>query len=279
MITAEARAVVQDHSDHLLVTLSNPQRRNALSPAMYADLRAALDRAAADDRFGAVVLTGANGYFCAGGDLNALAERAALSREERRTRIEDLHATIRAIRACPRPVIAAVEGGAAGAGFSIALACDLLVASEDASFAAAYVRVGLVPDGGLTASLARRVPASLAARLCLTGDPIAAPVLAGMGVVTDLCASGQANANAAQLAARLAQGPAEAQAAIKRLLANAYAGEFDAQMQCERDAMADALALPEAAAGIRARLDRTVPDFGRGTPPRLVEDQEEETNQ
>ena len=246
---------------------------------MYADLRAALDQAAADDRIGAVVLTGASGYFCAGGDLNALAERAALSREERRTRIEDLHATIRAIRACSRPVIAAVEGGAAGAGFSIALACDLLVAAEDASFAAAYVRVGLVPDGGLTASLARRVPASLAARLCLTGDPVGAPVLAGMGVVTDLCAPGQAHADAARLAARLARGPAGAQAAIKRLLADAYAGDFDAQMQRERDAMADALASPEAAAGIRARLDRTVPDFGRGAPRRPVGVQEEETNQ
>ena len=278
-MAAEARAVVEDRGDQMLVTLSNPQRRNALSPAMYADLRAALDQAAADDRIGAVVLTGASGYFCAGGDLNALAERAALSREERRTRIEDLHATIRAIRACSRPVIAAVEGGAAGAGFSIALACDLLVAAEDASFAAAYVRVGLVPDGGLTASLARRVPASLAARLCLTGDPVGAPVLAGMGVVTDLCAPGQAHADAARLAARLARGPAGAQAAIKRLLADAYAGDFDAQMQRERDAMADALASPEAAAGIRARLDRTVPDFGRGAPRRPVGVQEEETNQ
>lgn len=278
-MAAEARAVVEDRGDHMLVTLSNPQRRNALSPAMYADLRAALDQAAADDRIGAVVLTGASGYFCAGGDLNALAERAALSREERRTRIEDLHATIRAIRACSRPVIAAVEGGAAGAGFSIALACDLLVAAEDASFAAAYVRVGLVPDGGLTASLARRVPASLAARVCLTGDPVGAPVLAGMGVVTDLCAPGQAHADAARLAARLARGPAGAQAAIKRLLADAYAGDFDAQMQRERDAMADALASPEAAAGIRARLDRTVPDFGRGAPRRPVGVQEEETNQ
>lgn len=273
-----ARAVVQDHGDHLLVTLSNPARRNALSPAMYADLRAALDQAAADDRFGAVVLTGANGYFCAGGDLNALAERAALSQQDRRTRIEDLHATIRAIRTCPRPVIAAVEGGAAGAGFSIALACDLLVAAEDASFAAAYVRVGLVPDGGLTASLARRVPASLAARLCLTGDPVAALGLAAMGVVTDLCAPGQAQAEAARLAARLARGPAGAQAAIKRLLADAYAGDFDTQMQHERDAMADALASSEAAAGIRARLDRTAPDFGRGTPRQPVGVQEEETN-
>lgn len=266
MSDSQGQARVQDCGDHLRITLDNPARRNALSPAMHPVLREALDRAAAEDRLGAVVLTGAGGYFCAGGDLNALAGRAELSRDERRARIDELHATIRAIRACPRPVIAAVEGGAAGAGLSIALACDLLVAAEDAVFAAAYVRVGLVPDGGLTASLARRVPASFAARMCLTGDPVAAPALAGMGVVTDLAAPGQAIACASELATRIAQGPAGAQAAIKRLLEDAGQGRFDDQLDRERDAMADALATPEAAAGLKARLDRITPDFGRGRP-------------
>ncbi|MEO1960315.1 MAG: enoyl-CoA hydratase-related protein, partial [Paracoccus sp. (in: a-proteobacteria)] len=204
-------------------------------------------------------------YFCAGGDLNALATRAAMPRHERRARIEDLHDTIRAIRACPRPVIAAVEGGAAGAGLSIALACDLLVAAEDASFAAAYVRVGLVPDGGLTASLARRVPAGFAARMCLTGDPVPAARFAALGVVTDLVAPGQALEHAAALAARMAQGPAAAHGAIKQLLAAAREGDFASQLDREAEAMADALAAPEAAAGLTARLNRTAPDFGRGS--------------
>lgn len=257
-------AELQDRGDHLLVTLSNPGRRNALAPSMYAVIRAALEQAGAEPRIGAVVLTGADGYFCAGGDLNALSERAAMSRHDRRARIEDLHATIRAIRACPRPVIAAVEGGAAGAGLSIALACDLLVAAEDASFAAAYVRVGLVPDGGLTASLARRVPAAFAARMCLTGDAVAATTLAAMGVVTDLVPTGQAAPRAAELAARLAQGPAESQAAIKSLLAEARGQDFDRQLDAEAEAMADALAGAEAAEGLSARLNRRPPAFGRG---------------
>ena len=267
MSAAQAEVRVEDCGDHLRVTLSNPDRRNALAPSMYRGIRAALDLTAADDRLGAVVLTGAGEYFCAGGDLNALAARAGMSWDNRRARIEDLHATIRAIRACPRPVIAAVEGGAAGAGLSIALACDLLVAAEDAAFAAAYVRVGLVPDGGLTALLARRVPASFAARMCLTGDPVPAPALAAMGVVTDLAAPGQAVARAAELAARLAQGPAAAQAAIKRLLADATAQSFDDQLNREAEAMADALSGAEAVAGIGARLNRAVPDFGRGRLP------------
>ncbi|WBU59695.1 oxepin-CoA hydrolase, alternative type [Paracoccus albus] len=265
MTAPQADALIEDCGDYLRVTLSNPGRRNALAPAMYARLREALAQAAAQDRLGAVVLTGAEGYFCAGGDLNALATRAAMPRDERRARIEDLHATIRAIRACPRPVIAAVEGGAAGAGLSIALACDLLVAAEDASFAAAYVRVGLVPDGGLTASLARRVPAGFAARMCLTGDPVPAASFAAMGVVTDLVAPGQALAHAAALAARMAQGPATAQGAIKKLLTAAREGDFDSQLDREAEAMADALAAPEAAAGLTARLNRTTPDFGRGS--------------
>lgn len=260
----QAEARIEDGGDHLLVTLSNPGRRNALAPMMYVSLREALDRAAAEDRIAAVVLTGADGYFCAGGDLNALATRAAVGRDVRRAAIEDLHATIRAIRACPRPVIAAVEGGAAGAGLSIALACDLLVAAENASFAAAYVRVGLVPDGGLTASLARSVPAGFAARMCLTGDPVGAVTLAGLGVVTDLVAPGEAVFRAADLAARLAQGPAAAQSTIKRLLATARDSDFDQQLDHEAEAMADALAAPEAAIGLTARARRVAPDFGRG---------------
>lgn len=262
-----AHADLQDRGDHLLVTLQNPGRRNALVPAMYAVIRAAMDQAAAERRLGAVVLTGADGYFCAGGDLNALGERAAMSRQDRRARIEELHGTIRAIRACPRPVIAAVEGGAAGAGLSIALACDLLVAADDASFSAAYVRVGLVPDGGLTASLARRVPAGFAARMCLTGDSVTAATLAAMGVVTDLAPPAEAVSRACELASRLAQGPRSAQAAIKRLLADAAGQDFDRQLDQEAEAMADALAQEEAAEGIFARLNRLQPDFRRGDAP------------
>lgn len=260
-------ATIHDGGDHLRVTLSNPGRRNALSPAIYDGILAALDQAGDDARFGAVILTGADGYFCAGGDLNALAERAALTQSDRAARIGALHGVVRAMRACPRPVIAAIEGGAAGAGLSLVLACDLIVAARDAVFSAAYVRAGLVPDGGLTASLARALPAQMAARMCLTGDPVDAVRLAELGVVGDLVQPGTALAEAEALAARLASGPPHAQAAIKRLLGSARDASFEQQLDAEQAAMAAALGHPEAGVGITARLTRQTPHFDRVAAP------------
>lgn len=267
-MSSEATVTVEDRGDHLVATLSNPGRRNALAPSFHPALRQALDRAGSDSRIGAVILTGADGYFCAGGDLNALAARRSATEDERRANIDVLHDTVRAIMSCPCPVIAAVEGGAAGAGFSIALACDLVVAAEDAVFAAAYVRVGLVPDGGLTGALARRVPAGTAARICLTGDPVSAVRLAELGVVTDLAPPGEALTFASKLAVRLAHGPASAQTAIKQMLAQAYDHDTQTQFNVERDRMATALGGPEAAIGLAARLARETPDFRRDIDPK-----------
>ena len=136
-----------------VLSFNNPAARNALTADVYQALPVALDAAQRDAETGAIVLTGVGSAFCAGGDLNRLAQRRAMTSPERRAGIENLHDMIRAIRDCGKPVIAAVEGAAAGAGLSIALACDLLVAARNASFSVAYVKVGLSPDGGATAFL------------------------------------------------------------------------------------------------------------------------------
>ena len=141
----------------LVLSNNNPAARNALSPAFYAALTEALAQAEADPTVGAIVLTGEGGHFCAGGDLRQLAKRRELPIEERRAKLEGLHDLIRAVRDCRKPVIAAVEGAAAGAGLSLALACDMLVAARNAVFSVAYVKVGLTPDGGATAFLAEFV--------------------------------------------------------------------------------------------------------------------------
>jgi enoyl-CoA hydratase/carnithine racemase len=158
----------------LVLSNNNPAARNALSPAFYAAVTTALADAAADASVGAVVLTGEGGHFCAGGDLRQLAGRRELPVEQRREKLEGLHDLIRAVRDCPKPVIAAVEGAAAGAGLSLALACDMLVAARDSLFSVAYVKVGLTPDGGATAFLAEFVSRQVLTELCLTASASAA---------------------------------------------------------------------------------------------------------
>ncbi|WP_298437778.1 oxepin-CoA hydrolase, alternative type [uncultured Jannaschia sp.] len=253
-------ARIDDHGDRLVVVNANSAKRNALSPEYYAVLAEALDRA---ERGGlaALILHGEGGYFCAGGDLAQIATRRELPEPERVARIEALHDLIRGVMACPVPVMAAIEGGAAGAGASIAFACDMIVAARGATVSAAYVKAGLVPDGGLTANLATCLPRPMLMRMALTGEAVAVERLHELGAIGDLCAPGDALAAAHALADRLADGPIAAQTRIKRLVATAYTDDPRVQLDAERDAMAAAVAAPEAAEGIAAFLERRRPDF------------------
>lgn len=253
-------ARVDDRGDRLIVVNMNVSRRGALSP----DFRAAVDEAlhlAGQNRVRSVILSAEGGFFCAGGDLNVLIERHRLSEEERRDSVEVLHDMIRGIRDCPVPVIAAIEGGAAGAGLSLALACDLVVAARDARFTAAYVKAGLVPDGGLTAALARTVPRPLAMEMCLLGRPVDAADLAALGVINRLCNTGEADTQAHELADQLASGPRDAQGVIRALVSKAYETTENEQLEAERNAMARAQGSEEAAEGIAAFLEKRPPKF------------------
>ncbi len=256
-----ALARVDDHGDRLVVVNMNAGKRGALSPDLYACIAKAFERAD-DPRIRAVILTSEGGFFCAGGDLNMLRERRSLPEAERRDQIENLHDLIRSIRASPVPVIAAVEGGAAGAGMSLALACDFIVAARGVAFTASYVNAGLVPDGGLTASLARAVPRQLAMEICVLAEPVEAERLADLGVVTRLADTGQAEADALELVDRIAQGPRDAQGTIRRLVTSAYDVPEADQLNAERDAMARAIGGAEAAEGISAFLAKRRPEFG-----------------
>lgn len=255
-----ALARVDDQGDRLVVVNMNAARRGALSPDLYAAMTEAAEQAV-QPRVRAVILTSEGGFFCAGGDLNVLIERQGMAEDERRAQIEKLHDRIRALRACPVPVIAAVEGGAAGAGLSIALACDLIVAARDAQFTAAYVKAGLVPDGGLTASLARSLPRPLAMEICLLGRPVGAERMAALGAVNLLTEAGGAEAAAQGLADALARGPRGTQGAIRAMVAAAYDMTEAEQLSRERDAMARATGSAEAAEGIAAFLEKRKPDW------------------
>ncbi|HEY2977587.1 MAG TPA: enoyl-CoA hydratase-related protein, partial [Burkholderiaceae bacterium] len=194
--------------------------------------------------------------------------RRELPPAQRREKLEGLHGMIRAIRDCGKPVIAAVEGGAAGAGVSIALACDMLVVARNAFFSVAYVKVGLTPDGGATAFLAEFVSRQVLTELCLTGDRLPAERLHALGAVNRLTDKGAALAEAIALAARLAAGPVRASARIKSLCQHAYDADLEAQMELEAQLMVESQGDDEAAEGIGAFLAKRTPDFValRGKP-------------
>lgn len=253
-------ARLDDLGDRLVVVNMNARKRGALSPELYACLATAFEQAA-EPRIRAVVLTSDGGFFCAGGDLDMLQTRRDLTESERRAQIDRLHDLVRAIRNAPVPVIAAVEGGAAGAGLSLALACDMIVAAEGAAFTASYVKAGLVPDGGLTASLARALPRQLALQMCLLAEPVRADRLAEFGVVARLAAQGMAYSEAMALADKIAQGPRDAMRVIRNVVSSAYETPEADQLDQERDAMARALGGDEAAEGIAAFLSKRQPKF------------------
>lgn len=242
----------------LILTMNDPATRNALQPALYERGHAALREAEADETVRAVVLTGANGAFCSGGDLRRLARPDYVAG---RGSVDAFHAFIRALRETPVPVIAAVEGPAAGAGFSMAAACDLVVAARDARFVMAYVRVGLNPDGGASALLSRGLPHQVVAEILFNGDVIAPERLHALGVVNRLVEPGEAFAAARAWAQRLAAGPRAALGRAKRLIEAARRNTLDEQLDLEAELFLDAVAHPEAAEGMAAFLEKRPADF------------------
>lgn len=259
--------LVERRGPTLVLTLNTPGKRNVLSPAMYDRLTTLLNEAEIDPAIANIVLQGADGFFCAGGDLRALSERASLPLSQREARIEELHQVVRKLRAFPKPVIAAIEGGAAGAGASLAFAADMIVAAEGSYISLAYVKAGLVPDGGASGFLGRTLPPQFAAEMALLGGQVPVERLAAMGAVNRLAPAGQALDMALGLAAELAQGARGAQSEILALLDAPDREKFNAQLDRERTAMAHAIGSAEAAEGIAAFKQKRMPAFPSPTRP------------
>ena len=214
------------------------------------------------------MLTGEGGHFCSGGDLRQIATRRELPLPERRLKLEGLHNLVRALRDCPKPVVMAVEGAAAGAGLSLALAGDLLVAARNAQFSVAYVKVGLTPDGGATALLAEFVSRQVLTELCLTGERVSGERMQQLGVVNRLTEPGDALATALALAGQLAAGPDLAIARIKHLCRMAPRNTLEQQLELEALYMPLSQETEESREGINAFLQKRAPDFARLRKPR-----------
>ncbi len=245
----------------LILTLSNPEHRNALGPEMYAAGVEALNVAESNPDIRSVVITGEGSVFSAGGNLQRLQNNRQQPPEVQAQSIEGLHSWIEAIRTFPKPVVAAVEGPAAGAGFSLALACDLIVAAHNSVFVMAYSSIALSPDGGGSWSLSRLLPRQLATELLMCGERIGAERLHQMGIVNRLAEPGQALQQALAWTTQLNARAPNALASIKELLLEADGSPLTAQLAREREHFVKNLHHANAGIGIEAFLAKQTPRY------------------
>jgi enoyl-CoA hydratase/carnithine racemase len=196
-----------------IVLMTRPERRNALSVAMREALITALEAAMGDATTRAIVLTGAGGHFCAGGDLEDF-ELADV--EAGRHRMARAHVLPRLIAAGPKPVVAAVEGSAFGAGLSLAMMCDFVIASSDARFCASFVKTGLMPDYGLVWALQRRVGHTRASEILMQAVELSGDRAQAIGLINEACVKGSVFDTALRMAGGLATRAPLAIAAIKQ---------------------------------------------------------------
>lgn len=245
------------------VTMNRPEALNALSLKLTEDLDAAFRQAIADDAR-AVILTGSGRAFCSGGDL-----REMQSMWESEGRIEAfleaplgaLHEVIRLIRETPIPFIAAVNGVCAGAGTNFALACDIIVAAEDAIFREAFVRIGLSPDCGGTFFLPRAIGEKFAAELFMTGDAVDAERALRIGMVNRVVPAGELSVEAEKLAAKLAAGPTGAIGRIKKMLNETFSNDLTAQLALEHRCQIESGKGADFKEGVSAFFEKRPPDF------------------
>ena len=247
---------VQGHV--VTLSLNAVGRRNALS----LELREALDRllsdAMTDGSCRVIVLTGEGGHFCAGGDISGMKDITAVSG---RQRLVTGHRIVRTIVEGDKPVIAAVEGFAVGAGLSLAAACDIVVAAKSAKFACSFNRLGLVADFGLAFTLPHRVGMGRARQIMLTGDTFTAETAEGWGLVEILTDEGQALASANDLAHRMSQETAPLSNAYSKRLLSRMPGSLDDILMAEADSQSVLYVSEDFAEGRAAFLGKRKPSF------------------
>jgi 2-(1,2-epoxy-1,2-dihydrophenyl)acetyl-CoA isomerase len=250
--------LVDTHPSYRRITLNRPDRLNALLPEMADAIIAALDEAQADEACRAVLLTGAGRGFCAGQDLTAIVDADP---DDIADLLDSYHPLIEKIREMPLPVVAAVNGVAAGAGCNLALACDIVIAARSATFVQAFARIGLIPDCGGTWLLPRLVGMARARGLMMLAEPVTADSAAEWGMIWRAVDDDRLMEEAHALAARLASGPTVALGLIKQALDESDDNDLAGQLDLESDLQVEAAETPDHAEGLRAFLDKRTPVF------------------
>jgi 2-(1,2-epoxy-1,2-dihydrophenyl)acetyl-CoA isomerase len=234
------------------VTLNRPEVYNALTSSLRRTLGDELDAIAADPSVRAVVLTGAGRAFCSGQDIRAFQE----SFDVRGVLETEYNPIVEQLAGMPQIVIAAVNGPAAGAGMGLALACDLLLMADDAFLSCAFSAIGLVPDSGTVSTLVRAVGYQRALEIALTARRVPADEARALGLVLETCPTDEVAARAAELAARIAAGPALAVALTKQLLRAAQTQTLSEALEAEIAAQETCIASDDFREGIGAFLEK-----------------------
>jgi 2-(1,2-epoxy-1,2-dihydrophenyl)acetyl-CoA isomerase len=251
--------LVHDDGKVRTVTLNRPEKRNAVDIELRIGLAEAIESADSDPAIRVIVLTGAGPVFCSGGDISTMQRMPA---DRARDRVDMAQRIIRAIWATPKPVLAAVEGSAFGAGTALAAACDRVVAARDATFATTFTNVGLAGDMGTFVSLPARIGTARARQMLMLPAPISAPEALELGLIDRVVEPGRALESALCDAAQLAAGPRRAYGVITALLADP--GTIDPIALLEREAIcqAELFDTDDFAEGVAAFREKRRPDFG-----------------
>jgi 2-(1,2-epoxy-1,2-dihydrophenyl)acetyl-CoA isomerase len=246
----------------LSITLNRPERLNAFTEPMHLALRAAIQRAHDDPDVRAVVLTGAGRAFCAGQDLGDRDPRKMEGPPDLGHTLDTFYnPTLRLIRSLEKPVIAAVNGVAAGAGANVALTCDIVLAARSARFIQAFSKIGLTPDAGGSWSLSRLLGEARAKGLALTAEPLSAERAEAWGLIWRAVDDDQLIPEAQALALRLAAGPTRGLGLTKMSIQSAATRSFDEQLDVERNLQRIAGRTADYAEGVTAFLDKRTPRF------------------
>lgn len=252
-------AILVDRQEAVsIITLNRPEHRNAINPTLRLQLIPALRAANEDSETRAVVLTGAGGHFCSGGDLKAMDQRDLVSVHERMRTVAEL---VMLIRNAPKPYIAAVSGVAFGAGLSLALACDQIIATPSARFCAAFVKVGLTPDYGLMHLLPRRVGDGAARRMIMTACELNSDQAITMGLIDGLTSEESLMGSAIACAAEFGAHAPLALHLVKATMASGWTNTLESTLQIEPNLMTQLFQSDDFAEAVNAFKERREPVF------------------
>ena len=247
------------------ITMNRPKALNALNMAVTQGLMGSVQKAADDPDVRCVVLTSSSNNFMAGGDLMMfkgwLDEGVATTQNNLQGAFDGVHATVKLLKTMDKPVIASVEGAAAGFGLSLMLACDLAIAADNSFFTLAYIKIGTSPDGGSTHSLARVVGTRKALEIAMLGDKFDAAEAHRLGIVNWVVPVAELKPETAKLATRLANGPTRAMGGTKRLINASHDTPMADQLKAEEAAFSACAATGDFNEGITAFIEKRKPDF------------------